>query len=97
MDLPLDLAEIASGDDAAALMAQRLVTLMHDDGRSGTLLDEARAALSETAGEDVWLPVQDHRNAPDPLSDHALRDLLLRSGKAALRAMLTGREESDPS
>ena len=97
MDLPLDLAETASGDDAAALMAQRLVTLMHDDGGSRTLLEEARAALSETAGEDVWLPVQDHRNAPDPLSDEALRDLLLRSGKAALRAMLTGREESGPS
>lgn len=97
MDPPLDLAEIASGDDPAALLAQRLLILARDDARSKALLEEARAALSETAGEDVWLPVQDHRNAPDPLSDHALRDLLLRSGKAALSAMLTGRGESDPS
>ena len=97
MDLPLDLAEIASGDDPAALMAQRLLMLMHDDARSRTLLEDARAALSETAGEDVWLPVQNHRNALDPLSDHALRDVLLRSGKAALSAMLTGCEESNPS
>lgn len=97
MDLPLDLAEIASGDDPAALVAQRLLMLARDDARSRVLLEEARAALSETAGEDVWLPVQDHRNAPDPLSDDALRDLLLRSGKAALSAMLTGFEESEPS
>ena len=97
MELPLDLAEIASGDDPAALMAQRLLMLMRDDPRSRALLEEARAALSETAGEDVWLPVQDHRNAPDPLSDGALRDLLLRSGKAALNAMLAGCGESGPS
>ena len=97
MELRLDLAEIALGDDPAALMAQRLLMLRDGDERSRALLDEARAALSETAREDVWLPVQDHRSATDPLSDDALRDLLFRSGKAALTAMLTGREESDPS
>jgi len=97
MDPPLDLAELASGDDPAALMAQRLLMLMHDDARSRELLEEARAALSETAGEAVWLPVQDHRNARAPLSDQALRDLLLRSGKAALSAMLAGGEEGDRS
>ena len=78
-------------------MAQRLLMLMHDDARSRELLEEARAALSETAGEEVWLPAQDHRNARAPLSDQALRDLLLRSGKAALSAMLAGGEESDHS
>ena len=97
MELRLDLAEIALGDDPAALMAQRLLMLRDDDDRSRTLLDKARAALSETAREDVWLPVQDHRNATDPLSDDALRDLLFRSGKAALNAMLARRQESAPS
>ncbi len=97
MELRLDLAEIALGDDPAALMAQRLLALGDDHERSRTLLDKARAALSETAGEDVWLPVQDHRNATDPLSDDALRDLLLRAGKAALGTMLARREEGDPS
>ena len=97
MELPLDLAEIALGDDPAALMAQRLLMLRDDDDRSRTLLDKARAALSETAREDVWLPVEDHRNATDPLSDEALRDLLFRSGKAALHAILAGRRESEPS
>ncbi len=96
-ELRLDLPEIASGDDPAALMARRLLTLGRDDERSRALLDEARAALNETARQDVWLPVQDHRRATDPLSDHALRDLLLRSGKAALNAMLSEREQGDPS
>lgn len=97
MELRLDLAEIALGDDPAALMAQRLLMLRDDDGRSRALLDEARAALSETARDDVWLPVQDHRNATDPLSDDALRDLLFRSGKVALNAMLARRQESGPA
>jgi len=97
MELRLDLAEIALGNDPAALMAQRLLMLRDDNDRSRTLLDQARAALSETAREDVWLPVEDHRNATDPLSDDALRDLLFRSGKAALHAILAGRRESEPS
>lgn len=97
MELPLDLAEIALGDDPAALMAQRLLVLRDDNDRSRALLDKARAALSETAREDVWLPVEDHRNATDPLSDDALRDLLFHSGKAALHAILAGRRGSEPS
>ena len=97
MELRLDLAELASGDDPAALMARRLLMLRHDDHRSRAMLDEARAALSETARQDVWSPVQDHRHATDPLSDDALRDLLFRSGKAALSAMLSERGQGDPS
>ena len=66
MDLPLDLAEIASGDDPAALMAQRLLMLMHDDARSKVLLEEARAALSDTAGEDVWAAGAGSSQRPGP-------------------------------
>ena len=96
MGLELDLAEIATGDDPAALMAQRLLILQHDDRGSRTLLEQARSELSDVAGGDRWTPVDDHRNAMDPLSDDALRDLLFRSGKAALNAMLSqhGRGES---
>ena len=97
MELPLNLEEVAKGDDPAALMAQRLLTLEHDDDRSMALLEKARAELSNFAREDLWLPVQDHRNATDPLSDDALRDLLFRSGKAALNAMLSGTAQADPS
>jgi hypothetical protein len=45
MALRLDLAEIARGDDPAALLAQRLLILAHDDDRSRDLLDKARAEL----------------------------------------------------
>lgn len=97
MELPLDLAEIAEGGDPAALMAQRLLALEHDDDRSKALLEKARAELGNVVREDLWSPVQDHRNATDPLSDDALRDLLSRSGKAVLNAMLSGNAQVDPS
>ncbi len=97
MELRLDLAEIAKGDDPAALMAQRLLILQHDDDRSRALLEKVRAELGNVVREDLWSPVQDHRNATDPLSDDALRDLLFRSGKAALNAMLSGNAQVDPS
>jgi DNA repair protein SbcD/Mre11 len=97
MALPLDLAEIAKGDDPAALLAQRLLCLEGDDERAAALLETARATLSTFAREDRWSPLQDHRNASDPLSDDALRELLTRSGKAALNAMLAGNSRGEPS
>lgn len=97
MELKLDLAEIAKGDDPAALMAQRLLILQNNDDRSRAMLEKARAELSDVAREDIWSPIQDHRNATDPLSDDALRDMLFRSGKAALNAMLTQNALGDPS
>lgn len=89
MELRLDLAELAKGDDPAALMAQRLLILGHDDDPAKALLEKARAELGNVAREDLWLPLQDHRNATNPLSDDALRDLLFRAGKTALNAMLS--------
>jgi hypothetical protein len=91
------LAEIARGDDPAALLAQRLLILAHDDDRSRDLLDKARAELATAARDDLWSPIQDHRNATDPLEDEVLRALLLRSGTAALNAMLAGNDQGDSS
>lgn len=95
MELRLDLARIASGDDPAALMAQRLLMLSRDDDRARALLDQACAELGEVVREDVWKPVQEHRSAMDPLSDDALREVLFKAGKAALNAMLSGRERGN--
>ncbi len=95
MELRLDLARIASGDDPAALMAQRLLMLSRDDERARALLDNARAELGEVAREEVWKPVQEHRSAGDPLSDDALREVLFKAGKAALNAMLAGRDRGN--
>ena len=76
---------------------RRLLTLQRDDDRSMALLDKARVALENIAREDLWTPVQEHRNATDPLSDDALRDILFRTGKAALNAMLDHNAQGDPS
>ena len=95
MTLHLDLEKIASGDDPAALTAQRLLLLEQDDERSRKFLGRAREHLGEIARKDIWSPVQEHRNATDALSDEGLREYLSRSGKAALSAMLSGREASE--
>ena len=97
MELRLDLTEIAKGDDPAALMAQRLLVLQRDDDKSRALLEKARAELSNVAREDIWSPVRDHRNATDPLSNDAVRDVLVRSGKAALNAMLSRQTQGERS
>ena len=93
----LELAEIAKGDDPAALMARRLMVLEQDNDRSGDLLEQARAALDDIARDDRWSPIDEHRSATNPLSDDALRDVLFRSGMMALNAMLSQHEPGDPS
>ena len=92
MDLRYTLEEIASGNDPAALLARRLLLLKRDDGQSREFLDHARQRLDEIARQDIWNPIQEHRNATDPVSDDVLRDVLMRSGKAALTEMLAHRK-----
>lgn len=96
MELKLNLEKLAAGDDPAALLAKRLLWLSKDNEQSRQLLRGARERFGGIAGQDIWDPVQDHRNAIDPLSKDALRDILLRSGKAALAAMLSDRERGEP-
>ena len=84
----LELAEIAGGDDPAALLARRLILLEEGGDASRQLLEDARAALDPTASRPVWARAGDHRSDVDPLSDQALRDTLLRAGMHALEAML---------
>jgi len=93
----LDLAEIAKGDDPAALMARRLMDLKQDNDRSSALIRQSRAALVDVAQDERWSPVNEHRNATDPLSDEALREVLIRSGMRALTAMFSQTESGDPS
>ena len=93
----LDLVEIAKGDDPAALMARRLMVLEQDDDRSRNLLDEARVALVDVARDERWSVINEHRSATNPMSDEALRDVLLRSGMTTLNAMLSQNEPGDPS
>ena len=96
MELKLNLEKLAAGDDPAALLAKRLLWLCNDNEQSRQLLSEARERLGGIAGQDIWDPVQDHRNAIDPLSEDALRDILFRAGKAALAEMLSDLERGEP-
>ena len=93
----LDLAEISKGDDPAALLAQRLIILENNSDESVDLLERARSSLKEIAEDDRYSVVNDHRNAEDPLSDSVVRDFLIRSGMAALSAMITQRVQVDSS
>jgi len=97
MDLHLELPEIATGDDPAALLARRILSLQHNDDQSAALLEEARAELSNIARDVQWSPLRDQRSAIDPLSDDALREMLLQAGKAALHAMVSDNAEHKPS
>ncbi len=90
MELSVDLAAIAAGDDPPALLARKLLLLDAEEG--GALLDAARVELRETAAATSWLPLDDTRGAVDPLSDDALRALLKRASTRALHALLAQRE-----
>ena len=96
MTARVDLAEIAKGDDPAALMARRLIILGQDNDRSKDLLEQARAALSHIASDERWSPAKEQRNATNPLSDEALREVLYRSGMMVLNAMFSQNESGDP-
>jgi len=97
MELHLELTEIATGDDPAALLARRILSLQRNDDQSAALLEEARAKLGTIARDDQWSPLRDRRSAIDPLSDDALREILLQAGKAALHAMVSDNAEQERS
>ena len=90
-----DLNRLAEGSDPAALMARRLVVLEEGGEAAQELLRQARTELASVAGETHWAPVDDHRNASDPLADEPLRDMLIRAGRTALDAMLAGERRDE--
>jgi DNA repair protein SbcD/Mre11 len=93
--LPVDLKEIATGDDPAALLAQRILSLESRDTKSEVLLATAREHLRSIVDEEPWRPLENHRSERDPLSDEPLRETLLQAGKAALHAMLRKNAERE--
>ena len=87
-DTQIDMEKIASGDDPAALLAQRILALENNQPEAIELIEQVRIQLQEPAKESCWKPVRDHRNAQNVLSDEYLRNLLIHSGKNALHVML---------
>ncbi|MCY4050117.1 MAG: DNA repair exonuclease [Gammaproteobacteria bacterium] len=87
-DTKIDITEIATGDDPAALLAQRIVILENNHPEAKELIKQGRSVLESKTKDSRWEPVKDHRNSPDFLSDEYLRELLIRAGKNALHNML---------
>ena len=95
----VDLAVLARGSDPLALLARKLVVLEQPSDARQQLLGVARERLRPVAQDSNWGPVQDIRDASDPLSDDALVAMLLQSGRTALNELLAqkGAEGDGPS
>ncbi len=92
-DPQINIEEIASGDDPAALLAQRILALENNQPEAVELVRQGRIHMEEVVSERCWQPVYEHRNALDVLSDEHLRYLLIRAGKNALHNMLGQKPE----
>lgn len=84
----LDLSAIASGDDPPALLAQKLLLLDRTGEETRDLLEAARNALRSTSDDTSWSPLEEVRDASDPLDDEPLRAVLVQAARAALHALL---------
>jgi len=89
--LAVDLETLARDDDPPALLARKLLALESGGEPRRALLEAAGEALRPAAGEPVWQPLAETRDAGDPLADEALAGLLRQSGIAMLDALLAQR------
>ncbi len=95
LELAIDLAEVARGDDPPALLASKLLDLTQPGEKRSALLEAARSELRRVTDELRWSALDHVREPRDPLSDDALASLLTRSGTAALSQLLAQRD-GDP-
>jgi predicted phosphodiesterase len=92
LELALDLAEVARGDDPPALLARKLLLLEHPGDDRSALVEAARQELKSLAGQAQWSHLDEERDPNDPLSDEALTDILKKSGTTALAELLSQRD-----
>jgi DNA repair protein SbcD/Mre11 len=88
MGLYIDLDDLAKGDHPAAIMAQRILLLEQNNDPAKDLVKKIQADLRGLATDPRWQPLNERRDAHDPIDDEALRLLLLEAGKSALSAMI---------
>jgi len=91
LELAYDLAALARGDDPPALLARKILILERPGKERNELLRDARSALETVANESHWRPLEEARDAEDPLGDAALARVLIRSGTVALSTLLAQR------
>jgi DNA repair exonuclease SbcCD nuclease subunit len=93
MDLPFDLTEISRGDDPPALLARKILVLQEEGDEALALIDSARQSMLGIADKTYWRPLNEHRDATDPLSDDAIRELLVTSANEALAKLRAQRSD----
>ena len=90
LQLPIDLAARAQGNDPVGILARHLLALETGDPAAASLLATTRAGLERELDNIAYyqrLPVVE-------LSDGQVRDLLLQAGRQALERLVLAREES---
>ena len=89
--LAIDLEELAQSQDPPALLARKILSLTRRDEDGIKLIEAARADMKTLAGDANWSPLNDTRDARDPMEDDALAETLIDAGTAALYAALPQR------
>ena len=88
LEVAADLHELARGEDPPGLLARKLLLLEEAGDERRALLDRTRTALAAFANDARFTPLDDLRDAGDPLSDEALVDYLQQSGMETLQKLL---------
>jgi exonuclease SbcD len=87
----LDLEALAGKDNPPALLAARLLSLLHRDDASRLLVQRARVEMSRVMDERSWSQLE--RSKPD---EDTIRRLLIDAGTRALEELLEQANEARP-
>ena len=93
MELEYDLEDLARGDDPPGLLAKKILALKQGGEDAAVLINGAREALEEFSNRARWRPLDEHRNAIDPLDDEAIKEVLDTAARTALSRMIALHED----
>ena len=95
-ELARDLHELAKGDDPPGLLARKLLALETAGAERDALIVRAREKLRTLAGTSNFAPLQDLRDAADPLADEAIARALKAASASILSALLDQHDATSP-
>jgi hypothetical protein len=70
-------------------MARQILSLQANDDDAAELIKQAKLELSGVTNDGHWSVLKEQRTFDDPISDEAVRILLINAGKVALNATLS--------
>ncbi|MDP6978739.1 MAG: metallophosphoesterase [Myxococcota bacterium] len=91
-ELARDLHELAKGDDPPGLLARKLLILETEGAERDALIVRTRDRLRTLADASNFAPLQDLRDAADPLADEEITRALKAAGSSILSALLDQHE-----